>query len=87
MSKVDAQRAMREANYARTHASGPNRRDVAAVGGTSTTPAAAAPSNEAARAGAVGAAPEAHESCGHKSRNGRMCTREAANSEKSHRYS
>ena len=86
MSKLDAQRAMREAKYARTHASGPNRRDAATVGGMSTTPATPSPSNEAARTDTGVAAPEGGERCGHRSMNGRVCTREAAHSEKSHRY-
>ena len=91
MSKVDAQRAMREAKYARIRASGPTRREAAAVGGTSTAPAARTPSTKPAQAGeaaptAAAAAPEG-ERCGHKSMNGRACTREAAHAEKSHRYS
>ena len=59
MSKLDAQRAMREARYANNNTSGPSRREAAAKG----------------------------ERCGHKSMNGRACTRDAAHSEKSHRYS
>jgi len=88
MSKVDAQRAMREARYARNSASGPTRREAAAVGGTSTAPAGRAPNAKpapAAEPAAAAAAPEP-ERCGHKSMNGRACTREAAHSEKSHRY-
>ena len=46
MSKVDAQRAMREAKYARNSASGPTRREAAAIGGTSTAPAGRPPSTE-----------------------------------------
>lgn len=86
MSKLDAQRAMREAKYARTHVSGPNRREAATVGGMSTMPATPSPSNEAARTDTGVAAPERGERCGHRSMNGRVCTREAAHSEKSHRY-
>ena len=90
MSKVDAQRAMREAKYARDRASGPTRREAAAVGGISAAPAAPTPTTKPARAAkaapAAAAAPEG-ERCGHKSMNGRACTREAAHSEKSHRYS
>jgi hypothetical protein len=59
MSKLDAQRAIREARYASNSVSGPSRRE----------------------------APEGGERCGHRSMNGRACTREAAHSEKSHRYS
>ena len=87
MSKVDAQRAMREAKYARSRASGPTRREAAAaVGGTSKVPTAPTPSTKPAQAAPTAGAPGA-ERCGHKSMNGRACTREAAHSEKSHRYS
>ena len=41
---------------------------------------------QAAKAASTAAPPEG-ERCGHKSMNGRACTREAAHSEKSHRYS
>ena len=87
MSKVDAQRAMREAKYARNRASGPTRREAAAVGETPTAPAARTPGTKPARAAAAPtvAAPEG-ERCGHRSMNGRACTREAAHAEKSHRY-
>lgn len=88
MSKVDAQRAMREAKYARNRASGLSRREEAAVAGTSMTPAAPTLSASPAQAGQAAApAPEGGQRCGHKSMNGRACTREAAHSEKSHRYS
>ena len=88
MSKVDAQRAMREAKYARDSASGPTRREAAARAGTAAAPAArtaaeqpAPPTTPAPPAtAAVGL-------CGHKSMNGRTCTREAAHPEKNHRYS
>jgi len=88
MSKVDAQRAMREAKYARNRASGPTRREAAAVGGTPASPTAGPPGAEPARAAkaAPTAAPDGQR-CGHKSMNGRACTREAAHSEKNHRYS
>jgi hypothetical protein len=89
MSKLDAQRAMREAKYARNRASGPSRREAAALDGASTTPGARTPSPkpvEAAKAAPTSAAPEG-DRCGHQSMNGRACTREAAHSEKSHRYS
>ena len=89
MSKVDAQRAMREARYARDQASGPTRREAAASAGTAAAPAAATPAAKpprAARTAAPAAAP-AGERCGHQSMNGRACTREAGHAEKSHRYS
>ena len=92
MSKSDAQRAMREAKYARISASGPTRREAAAAVGTSKGSAARIPGPTpapAAGAAPTGAAPtEAPQGqrCGHKSMNGRTCTRPAAHAEKSHRY-
>lgn len=90
MSKLDAQRAMREAKYARDSASGPTRREAAAAaaGEAPVAPTAPTPRARPARAAkaASAAAPEG-ERCGHKSMNGRACTREAGHSEKSHRYS
>ena len=89
MSKLDAQRAMREAKYARNRASGSSRGDAAPVGGTSVAPAARTPGAKPAQAAAAArtAAAAEGERCGHKSMNGRACKREAAHSEKSHRYS
>jgi hypothetical protein len=90
MSKVDAQRAMREAKYARTRASGPTRREAAAAGKSPVAPAARTPSPKpagTAKTAMTPAAPPEGERCGHKSMNGRECTREAAHPEKSHRYS
>lgn len=91
MSKLDAQRAMREAKYARNSASGPTRRATAAAGGTSMAPAPAARTPSTKPAQAAEAAPTAAasegERCGHKSMNGRACTHEAGHPEKSHRYS
>ena len=89
MSKVDAQRAMREARYARTRASGPTRREEAAANKPATAPAPPAPSAppvRAAKPAPTATAPEG-ERCGHTSMNGRSCTRAAAHPEKSHRYS
>jgi len=92
MSKVDAQRAMREARYASNRASGSSRGDAAPVGRVSApaarTPAAGAPAAKPARAAAAVPTPAAEGArCGHKSMNGRACTREAAHTEKNHRYS
>jgi hypothetical protein len=94
MSKVDAQRAMREAKYARTQASGPTRREAAALkGGAAAPETVAAPETAAAPAApsakptrAAKAVPAGGDRCGHKSMNGRECTREAGHPEKSHRY-
>jgi hypothetical protein len=86
MSKLDAQRAMREAKYARNQASGASRR-AAAAAGAPVTSALRTPDTKPARAAAVAAtAASEGQRCGHKSMNGRACTREAAHPEKSHRY-
>ena len=109
MSKVDAQRAMREAKYARLRASGPTRREAAAQAAPepsvalgevvpAATPAPKPKKTRAKKAAAsevpAGAeeallpveAPATDGLCGHKSMNGRTCTREAGHAEKSHRY-
>jgi hypothetical protein len=84
MSKLDAQRAMREAKYARDRSSGPTRREAAAgLTGTSAAPAPRSPRP----ASPVAASAPTEGACGHRSMNGRTCTREAGHSEKSHRYS
>ena len=90
MSKLDAQRAMREAKYARERASGPTRREAAAAeSGVPAQPAArpAARRSESAAASLAAPAEPAGERCGHRSMNGRSCTRDAGHSETSHRYS
>ena len=78
MSKEAAVRAMREARYNRAKASStatpkPAR---AAVRPEKTPTASAAPPP-----------PDAEGLCGHRSMNGRTCTREQGHAAKSHRYS
>ena len=83
MSKADAQRAMREAKFAARNR-GPGREATAAAG-KPPVPAVGAP---AAKPDAPPqAAAPAGQLCGHKSMNGRACTRAAGHAEKSHRYS
>jgi len=84
MSKTDELRAMREAKYARA---------AAARGGqpqarpkTPPKPAPVAP-DLATEEPAAEAAAETDGLCGHRSMNGRTCTREAGHAAKSHRYS
>ncbi|GAA3558232.1 hypothetical protein GCM10022197_11910 [Microlunatus spumicola] len=92
MSKVDAQRAMREAKYARNNASGPTRREAAAAAGGAEAPTASQPATKPAKARVAKAPVEKAEAaptearCGHRSMNGRECTREANHPEKNHRY-
>jgi hypothetical protein len=94
MSKVDAQRAMREAKYARNNASGPTRREAAAAEGPTAPSAGQQPAKPAKPAKAAKAAPVEKSAaaaptearCGHRSMNGRECTREANHPEKNHRY-
>lgn len=87
MSKTDELRAMREAKYARA---------AAAQSGQppAQTKAPAKPKAAAKTAAKTGAkaAPESATAtddglCGHRSMNGRSCTREAGHAAKSHRYS
>ena len=90
MSKLDAQRAMREAKYARERASGPTRREAAAadsgVPAQASARPSARPSAPASSRPTTPAAEPAGERCGHRSMNGRSCTRDAGHSETSHRY-
>lgn len=81
MSKMDAQRAMREAKYARQQAAAPARRPRLEP---PVAPPAAAGATQAA--GEASTASTATGTCGHKSMNGRACTRPAGHTEKSHRY-
>jgi hypothetical protein len=92
MSKLDAQRAMREAKYARERASGPTRREAAAAESGPPAEAAARPTPRRTppaprvETPVSTAAEPAGERCGHRSMNGRSCTRDAGHSETSHRY-
>ena len=80
MSKMDALRAMREANYAANQARAnipTSPRPKPAPAKPSTAPAAEA--TEATEPG--------DDLCGHRNMSGRTCTREKGHSAKSHRYS
>lgn len=85
MSKMDAQRAMREAKYSRLQSTTAPQRKESGV------PVAPAAPTARPRAAASRVEPEAdpagEQLCGHKSMNGRTCTREHGHSAKSHRYS
>lgn len=90
MSKDAANRAMREARYAETRARStgatparPAARPVAAkppVAPPLEPAASVSPADDPAPAAAEGL-------CGHRSMNGRTCTRESGHTAKSHRYS
>jgi hypothetical protein len=82
MSKIDAMRAMREAKYAERQArsGSPTRRPTARP---PVAPPVAAPTPALADDSAVTADDGR---CGHRSINGRTCTRERGHSAKSHRY-
>lgn len=92
MSKMDNQRAMREAKWARTQAAAAARRPA----GATADDAPVAPRDDASPAAAKkrsvtkpvtpATASETDALCGHSSMNGRTCTRPAGHSEKSHRY-
>jgi hypothetical protein len=86
MSKMDALRALREARYDQERAAG-----TKSAGTKPAAPRAARPPatrDDAADAG-VADDPESAATalCGHRSMNGRTCTREAGHSAKNHRYS
>lgn len=81
MSKLDAQRALKLAKYERDQERARARN--AASPRVNATPAPVAPPAPSR----VAAPTSAAATCGHKSMNGRQCTREPGHSEKSHRYS
>ncbi|MCH1867993.1 hypothetical protein [Nocardioides sp. CFH 31398] len=98
MSKESALRAMREAKYAERLAKGstgiPATRfgqsaPAARPAGSKTRPPVAPPLAAADTTAdkSAGAGTDADELCGHKSMNGRTCTREKGHSAKNHRYS
>ena len=76
MSKVDALRALREAR----HAASP----VPAV--SRPTAAKAPPAREEAKPKPKPVLEPTSELCGHRSMNGRSCTRPGGHTEKNHRY-
>lgn len=76
MSKMDALRAMREAGHEQAMARAAQRGTTPAVEPVRVSPATTAASR-----------PVSVESCGHRSINGRTCTREQGHAAKSHRYS
>jgi hypothetical protein len=83
MSKLDAQRAMREARYARqkAQAAGATAAPKATVRATPIAPSSTIPEPPEV-------APESGERpCGHRAISGRTCTREHGHAAKSHRYS
>jgi hypothetical protein len=83
MSKMDDLRAMREARYAANVASASAR--AAARPKPLVAPRDDAPEPTPAREAAPDPGGEAL--CGHRSMNGRTCTRESGHAAKSHRYS
>ncbi len=82
MSKVDAQRAFREANYARRNTGG---RPVPAPP-TANLPQAAATTVPASPAIADDQSSPAAALCGHRGMGNRGCSRPAGHPEKNHRY-
>ena len=78
---------MREAKYARLRASGPTRREEAAAAeGAAVEPGPCAPGQDPRSLPNRRPAASEDGLCGHKSMNGRACTRPAGHAEKSHRY-
>jgi hypothetical protein len=84
MSKMDALRALREARYEEEAARG--RRSGEAPTRTQRMAASRPARVSEPEPSAAAPAPEAG-LCGHKSMNGRTCTRESGHTAKSHRYS
>ena len=82
MSKMDNQRAMREAKYARTQA-----RAKEQPSSTVLRPPVAPPDATTSPSVAEAPAVTTEALCGHRSMNGRSCTRESGHAAKSHRYS
>ena len=82
MSKMDGLRAMREAGYERAMARAAQR----AAAATGSQPLAGGPVAAESSPTAPSPPPTAG-SCGHRSINGRTCTREQGHAAKSHRYS
>ena len=91
MSKMDAQRAMREAKWARTQARAAQ--GATPPAGTRARPPVAPPEDRPPSTGKstppdTSMPPASTEAlCGHASMNGRTCTRPAGHPQKSHRYS
>ena len=85
MSKESDLRAMREARWTARNSGSPAK---AAPRPTLARPPVAPPAAAGSAGSAGSGATSADEAlCGHKSMNGRTCTREAGHSAKSHRYS
>lgn len=82
MSKTDDLRAMREAKYARAAAHRAGQAAPQAV-----TPDPAPKAKPKAKATPAEEPTEPGGLCGHRSINGRTCTREAGHAAKNHRYS
>jgi hypothetical protein len=78
MSKEAALRAMREAAYAER---------TARSAGSAAAPKKAAPKRPSTAQPAEAQSAAADGLCGHRSMNGRTCTREQGHAAKSHRYS
>ncbi len=81
VSKVDAMRALREARRAAGPQPTVTRMNPPAA---TVAPAGKAPARKAATT--PSASEPSSAACGHRSMNGRSCTRDAGHSEKNHRY-
>jgi hypothetical protein len=86
MSKVDAQRAMREARYAALRAQLPSRPAPPPEQPTAEVPSVEALPTASPPAQGHRAADTATRLCGHRSIGNKNCQREAGHPEKAHRY-
>ena len=80
MSKEAALRAMREARYSERNAK------PAPAATTRAKPAARTPKSQASKPAVAAETRSTDALCGHRSMNGRSCTREQGHAAKSHRY-
>ncbi len=93
VSKVDAQRAMREARFAERQAAARARPATAPAPATAASAAPRSVAKPAAKGLAAPAATAAAEqtsepaACGHRNMGGKTCKRPAGHAEKNHRYS
>jgi hypothetical protein len=87
MSKVDDLRAMREARYERSRAGAAPVKPTSSGPSEPATPVRKAPAKKAPTSAPVADPGQAAEGlCGHRSMNGRTCTRPGGHEEKNHRY-
>jgi hypothetical protein len=86
MSKLDAQRAMREANWAARQKAAPAQAPVPEKAAPAPAPVPEKAASAQTRVTASSPEPAATGLCGHRAIGGNTCTRPLGHSEKNHRY-